>query len=280
MEDKANGPAVIQELGNEIAGLIAVTPEGGKLARAHAVSPQVESANVYLPHPALWPWVDTFLEEATAFPYGRHDDQVDAMTQALNRLRGMRATFGVPEWQIVVDPFSIPDSWSQAFVVTVTPSGVAALWGARDQNGTIFLYDEHVLPDPEPAKNACAIRQRGPWIPGLVHTPFFKGSLAEKRSVTRLYLEEGLQVRTAEVGEEAGVYHLRQLLGARKLKVFGSLGGLLSEYRTGDEKALLLQCCFALLASSDCMRPKPAPPKRELEAPVHYGERSWMGWGG
>jgi hypothetical protein len=28
-------------------------PEGGKLARAHAVSPQVESGNIYLPHPAI-----------------------------------------------------------------------------------------------------------------------------------------------------------------------------------------------------------------------------------
>ena len=224
--------------------------------------------------------MDTFLEEATAFPYGRHDDQVDAMTQALNRLRGMRATFGVPESQIVVDPVPIPDSWPQAFVVTVTPSAVAALWGARDQNGTFYLYDEHVLPDPEPAKNACAIRQRGPWIPGLVHTPSFKGSPAEKHSVTRLYEKQNLQVHTAQLGEEAGVYHLRQLLGAQKLKVFRSLGGFLSEYRTGDEKALLLQCCFALLASGgDCMRPKPAP-QRVNRPKVYYGERSWMGWGG
>jgi len=280
VEDKANGPAVIQELQREISGLIEVTPEGGKLARAHSVAPHIESGNVYLPHPLIRPWVDPFIEEATAFPYGRHDDQVDAMTQALNRLRGMRATFGVPEWQIMVDPFPIPDSWPQAFVVTVTPSGVAALWVARDQNGTFFLYDEHTLPDAEPAKNASAIKQRGPWISGLVHTPFFKGSLAEKDSVTRLYRKEGLEVRTAELGEEAGVYHLRQLLGAQKLKVFGSLSGFLSDYRTGDEKALLLQCCFALLAARDyCMRSKPAP--QSVNRPkVYYGERSWMGWGG
>jgi predicted phage terminase large subunit-like protein len=279
VEDKANGPAVIQELQHEIAGLIEVTPEGGKLARAHAVSPQVESGNIYVPHPALGQWVDTFLEEATAFPQGRNDDQVDAMTQALNRLRGMRATFGVPEWQIVVDPFSIPDSWPQAFVVTVTPGRVAALWGARDPNGTFFLYDEHVLPDPEPAKNACAIRQRGAWIPGRVHAPSLKGSLAEKHSVTTLYRKENLQVQTAQLGEEAGVYHLRQLLGAQKLKVFSSLSGLLSEYRTGDVNALLLQCCFVLLASSGhCMRSKPAPqsanPPRSL--PRYHGQHAWM----
>jgi hypothetical protein len=244
------------------------------------VSPQVESGNVYLRHPLIRPWVDEFIEEATAFPNGRHDDQVDTMSQALNRLRGMRATFGVLESQFVVDPFPIPDNWHQAFVVTVTLGGVAALWGARDPNGTIFLYDEHVLWDPEPTQNARAIRQRGAWIPGLVHTPTIKGSPNEKYSVTRLYSNEKLQVQTARRGEEAGVYHLRQLLGAQKLKIFGSLSGLLSDYRTGDENALLLQCCFVLLASrASCMRPKPVPqPVYEPRLPT--GERSWMGWGG
>ena len=32
VEDKANGPAVIQELRHEVAGLIEVNPEGGKVA--------------------------------------------------------------------------------------------------------------------------------------------------------------------------------------------------------------------------------------------------------
>jgi predicted phage terminase large subunit-like protein len=53
--DKANGPAVIQELQHDVDGLIEVTPEGGKIARAHAVSPVIESGNVYLPHPAVAP---------------------------------------------------------------------------------------------------------------------------------------------------------------------------------------------------------------------------------
>jgi predicted phage terminase large subunit-like protein len=91
IEDKANGPAVIQELQHDVAGLIAVNPEGGKIARAQAVSPQCESGNVFLPHPAIAPWVDAFIEECAAFPNGRHDDQVDSMSQALNRLRKSRS---------------------------------------------------------------------------------------------------------------------------------------------------------------------------------------------
>jgi predicted phage terminase large subunit-like protein len=79
--------AVLQTLKHEMAGLIAVNPEGGKIARAHAVSPQIESGNVYLPHPSLYPWVEPFIESCAAFPNGSYDDDVDALTQALNKMR-------------------------------------------------------------------------------------------------------------------------------------------------------------------------------------------------
>lgn len=88
VEDKANGPAVIQVLRTEIAGLIAVNPQGDKVARAHAVAPEIESGNVYLPHPALFPWVDNLINNLTGFPNMRYKDEVDALTQALMRMLG------------------------------------------------------------------------------------------------------------------------------------------------------------------------------------------------
>lgn len=91
VEDKANGPAVIQSLRHEISGIIAVNPEGGKESRAAAASPQMESGNWYLPHPKLFPWVEEFLNECAAFPNGAHDDQVDALTQGAKRLLTSRA---------------------------------------------------------------------------------------------------------------------------------------------------------------------------------------------
>jgi hypothetical protein len=49
------------------------------------VSPEVESGNVYLPHPADPgnDWVHDLLSELRNFPNDAHDDQVDALTQAL-----------------------------------------------------------------------------------------------------------------------------------------------------------------------------------------------------
>jgi predicted phage terminase large subunit-like protein len=88
VEDKANGPAVIQTLQGRIPGLIPVNPQGDKVARAHAASPYVEAGNVWLPHPAVFPWVNDYLAEVGMFPNGEYNDQVDAMTQALMKLLG------------------------------------------------------------------------------------------------------------------------------------------------------------------------------------------------
>ncbi|MDD5486883.1 MAG: phage terminase large subunit, partial [Dehalococcoidales bacterium] len=84
IEDKANGPAVIQMLRNTVGGLIAVNPMGGKVARVNAVSPAIEAGNVYLPEDA--PWVHDFIEECAAFPNGKYDDAVDSMSQSLSKL--------------------------------------------------------------------------------------------------------------------------------------------------------------------------------------------------
>ena len=85
IEDKANGTAVIDYLKNEITGMIPVEPQGGKESRASAISPQWEAGNVYLPHPSNAFWINDFIEELVQFPNAKHDDMVDAMTQALAR---------------------------------------------------------------------------------------------------------------------------------------------------------------------------------------------------
>lgn len=86
VEDKANGSAVLASLSRIVPGLVPVEPDGGKEARAAAVSPLQEAGNVWLPSPELAAWVGGFIDEAAGFPTAAHDDQVDAMSQALNRL--------------------------------------------------------------------------------------------------------------------------------------------------------------------------------------------------
>lgn len=86
VEDKANGPALINSLQSSIAGIIPVEPEGSKYARASAVSPFVWSGNVVLPTAELLPNVEELLEESRGFPAASHDDTIDAFSQGVNRL--------------------------------------------------------------------------------------------------------------------------------------------------------------------------------------------------
>lgn len=97
IEDKANGPAIIQTLQKELF-CIPVTPKGGKQARVHAVSPAIEAGHVFLPDKA--PWAEEFLNQWTAFPAGKHDDMVDSSSQALSWLlsaNGMPASQPQPQ---------------------------------------------------------------------------------------------------------------------------------------------------------------------------------------
>jgi predicted phage terminase large subunit-like protein len=88
VEDKANGTAVLASLRRILPALVPEEPQGSKEARANAISPLVEGRNVYLPAATIpgCAWVGGLIEECAGFPNATNDDQVDALTQALNRL--------------------------------------------------------------------------------------------------------------------------------------------------------------------------------------------------
>lgn len=89
IEEKANGAAIIDVLRDKLSGMKAINPRTSKEARARAITPEVESGHVYLPHP-LDPgneWVNDLLSELRNFPHDANDDQVDSLTQALEEFR-------------------------------------------------------------------------------------------------------------------------------------------------------------------------------------------------
>ena len=112
IEKSANGTEIIAALKRELPGVLPVIASHDKITRAIAASPPVESGNVYLPGrpapdlPAGYQapdWVANFIEEAATFPNGKHDDQVDAFSQAMNWARGHThrpARFSMPRGRI------------------------------------------------------------------------------------------------------------------------------------------------------------------------------------
>ncbi len=157
MEDKANGPAIIAYLKNEIPGIIAINPEGGKVARANAVAPYAESGNVYLPNPDHHPWVSEIIEQAANFPNAAHDDDVDAMTQALRRLGDSISQSALPEFRVQPRPSdpdnachiessdamyrALPPHWRRWVAIAPGSTG-AALWFCETPSGGLRVYRE------------------------------------------------------------------------------------------------------------------------------------------
>jgi len=89
IENKGSGMSLIQDLRRDSIHAIGVDPEGDKVMRMNAQTARIEAGAVSLPRRA--PWLEEFQREIMAFPNGRHDDQVDALSQALKRAFQRRA---------------------------------------------------------------------------------------------------------------------------------------------------------------------------------------------
>lgn len=81
VEDKANGPAIIDFLKKDVPGMIPFNPRGSKEDRALSVAPYFEAGNVYFLEGA--PWAGDLREDLRKFPNGTYKDTVDATVQAI-----------------------------------------------------------------------------------------------------------------------------------------------------------------------------------------------------
>jgi predicted phage terminase large subunit-like protein len=90
IENKGSGMSLIQDLSQLDIHAIRIVPVGDKIMRMNRQTARIEAGSVSLPVRA--PWLDDFRSEIMAFPAGRHNDQVDALSQALDRAFNYRAS--------------------------------------------------------------------------------------------------------------------------------------------------------------------------------------------
>lgn len=83
IEKKGSGLSLIQDLYRENIHAIGVDADRDKILRMSAQTAPIEAGAVHLPMNALW--LDEFKSELLAFPNGRNDDQIDALSQGLQR---------------------------------------------------------------------------------------------------------------------------------------------------------------------------------------------------
>ncbi len=92
IEDKSSGSVLIQELQAETKiNIVPVQVPIDKVSRANDAVPTIEAGNVYLPLEA--PYTQGLVDRLALFPDGKHDDDVDSVTQFLNWSRAGAVAF-------------------------------------------------------------------------------------------------------------------------------------------------------------------------------------------
>ncbi|TMV06568.1 terminase [Ruegeria sediminis] len=85
IEEAGSGIQLIQDLRSSTQlNIIGMLPKLDKATRLLGVTPLIESGKIVIPKNAQW--LSTFQREITLFPNGKHDDQVDSLSQFLTWL--------------------------------------------------------------------------------------------------------------------------------------------------------------------------------------------------
>lgn len=152
---------------------------------------------------------------------------------------GAGAIYPVPEEEIVVDDFEIPQHWPRAYGLDVGWNRTAAVWGAIDRDSdVVYLYSEHYLGHAEPSTHVAAIRARGESLNGVIDPASRGRSQKDGEQLLQDYIDLGLHLLPANNSKESGLYNVHQRLATGRLKVFRSLRNWFREYRIyrRDEK--------------------------------------------
>ena len=96
IENKANGPAIVDHLKKQIAGMVEFNPKGSKEERALSTTPYFEAGNIHFPAPEVCPWVHDLIQDLLMFPKGVYKDDTDALVQGILYLMDKPTVTGPP----------------------------------------------------------------------------------------------------------------------------------------------------------------------------------------
>src|SRR5215472_15132952 len=199
--------------------------------------------------------------------------QRDARTRGVPQL-GSGAIYQVPESDIVVPDFAVPEFYSRVYGMDVGWNRTACVWGARDPaTSVVYLYSEHYRGQAEPVVHVMSIKARGSWIAGVIDPAAAGRSQKDGIQLLLQYRELGLDIEAAVNAVESGIYAVWQMLSGGKLKVFRSLGNWLTEFRLyrRDETGRVVKeldhlmdaTRYLCMSGLDRMRVPPVKPKSE-----------------
>ena len=99
IEEAGSGIQLIQDLqANTRLSVKGIAPKDDKATRMLSVSHMIEAGRIAVPSDA--PWLADFQREVTLFPAGKHDDQVDSLSQFLRWLAVPQPTSGTVRFKV------------------------------------------------------------------------------------------------------------------------------------------------------------------------------------
>jgi hypothetical protein len=164
--------------------------------------------------------------------------QRDARSKGIPQL-GSGAIFPVPETDLLVDPFVIPEHWVRGYGMDVGWNATAAVWGALDRdNDTLYLTNEYKRGQAEPASHVAGLKAPGEWMPGFIDPASRGRSQKDGSQLFEDYRNLGLKLQLAENGVEAGLFTVFTRMTTGRMKVFRSMSAWVQEFRLyrRDEK--------------------------------------------
>lgn len=155
----------------------------------------------------------------------------DARSKGVPQL-GSGAIFPVPESDIIIKPFEIPEEWPIAYGMDVGWRKTCAIWGAYNEKEDIwYLFSEYYRGYAEPSVHADAIKARGMWINGVIDPAARGSNQKDGQSLLVEYEKLGLNLQVANNAVEAGLLEMFQRLSTGRLRIFSTLQNWLAEYR-------------------------------------------------
>jgi hypothetical protein len=222
-------------------------------------------------------------------PSGQHDDTVMALAIAWTAVSSQhRAVYPMPDSNIVVKNFAIPDHWRRGFGIDLRWHTAAVIWGALDPaSDVLYLYSEY-YGEAEAAVHAAAISARGSWITGLLDPMGNDRNVMDGHTLIKIYRDLGVPLQAIDNLAESGILNVSQRMGSGRLKVFASLQQYLAErrlYRRDDRNQIvkdrdnLQDATRCLMNGISKMGTKPVQTAGYYNVPythVSAGDRSWM----
>ena len=214
--------------------------------------------------------------------------QRDARSKGVPAL-GAGAIYQVPESEIVVPDFELPDHWPRGYAMDVGWNRTAAGFYALDRDADVlYRYSEHYRGQAEPVVHAQAIKARGEWLRGVIDPAARGRSQIDGSQLLEQYQNLGLNLDVAINAVEAGIYKVWERMSSGRFKVFASCQNWRYEFRLyrRDEHGRIVkkddhamdEMRYMVTSGIERMELKPSEKKPEFDR--WGGGSSGQGWMG